>query len=64
MAAACSCRKYPDALQHVTDYDALLTSEGIEHTTVGPEDLAHTWDGGWVPLALAGLYQDSLSLGT
>ena len=50
-------------VQDVTDYDALLTSEGIEHTTVGPEDLAHTWDGGWVPLALAGLYQDSLGLG-
>jgi hypothetical protein len=51
-------------VQDVTDYDALLTSEGIEHTTVGPETLTHSWDGGWVPLALTGLYQDSLSLGS
>ena len=43
----------------VTDYDALLTSEGIHHT-VGPmQPIAHRWDSGWVPAALAALYQDS-----
>ena len=46
----------------VSDYDALLTSEGVQHT-VGPSvDMAHTWDSGWVPAALAGLYADSLNL--
>jgi Putative esterase len=48
----------------VADYDALLTSEGIMHTTEVPEAMPHNWDGGWVPLALAGLYQDSLNLGS
>ena len=44
----------------ISDYDALLTSEGIAHTT-GPSQLvAHRWDSGWVPAALAALYQDSL----
>ena len=49
--------------QDDSDYDALLTSEGIEHTTETPTYMAHDWDSGWVPLALAALYQDSLSLG-
>jgi hypothetical protein len=48
----------------VADYDALLTAEGIMHTTEVPEAMPHNWDGGWVPLALAGLYQDSLNLGS
>jgi hypothetical protein len=51
-------------VQDVTDYDALLTAEGIEHSTEGPQTMTHSWDGGWVPLALAGLYQDSLNLGS
>ena len=43
----------------ISDYDALLTSEGIVHT-LGPSQLvAHRWDGGWVPQALAALEQDS-----
>ena len=46
----------------ISDYDALLTSEGIPHT-MGPSQLiAHRWDSGWVPAALAALYQDSLRL--
>jgi Putative esterase len=45
-----------------SDYDALLTSEGIEHTTETPTYMAHRWDSGWVPLALAALYQDSLNM--
>jgi len=47
----------------VSDYDALLTSEGIAHSTeTPPQDMAHRWDSGWVPIALAALYQDSLDL--
>ncbi len=43
----------------ISDNDALLTSEGIVHT-MGPSQLiAHSWDGGWVPQALAALEQDS-----
>jgi hypothetical protein len=44
------------------DYDALLTSEGIKHTMGVWQPVAHRWDSGWVPYALAGLYQDSLKL--
>jgi hypothetical protein len=46
-----------------TDYAALLTSLGIRHTTEPMTQMAHTWDGGWVPDALAALYTDSLHLG-
>ena len=46
----------------VSDYDALLTSEGIKHTTETPQQMPHKWDSGWVPIALAALYQDSLNL--
>jgi hypothetical protein len=48
--------------QDDSDYDALLTSVGIEHTTETPTYMAHRWDTGWVPLAMAALYQDSLNL--
>ena len=46
----------------MTDYDALLTSDGIAHTTETPTSVAHRWDSGWVPIALAALSQDSLNL--
>jgi hypothetical protein len=46
----------------MSDYDALLTSEGIAHTTEPPQSMAHRWDSGWVPLALAALEQDSTHL--
>jgi hypothetical protein len=47
----------------VTDYDALLTSEGVAHTTEDPmQEAAHSWDSGWLPSALAALYQDSVNL--
>jgi hypothetical protein len=46
----------------VADYDALLTSEGIAHTDGPSQSLAHRWDSGWVPAALAALYQDSTKL--
>ena len=45
-----------------SDYDALLTSEGIAHTTETPTPAAHNWDSGWVPGALAALRQDSMNL--
>ena len=46
----------------MTDYDALLTSEGIAHTTETPTSMLHRWDSGWVPIALAALSRDSLNL--
>ena len=45
-----------------SDYDALLTSEGIAHSTETPQGVAHRWDSGWIPLALAALHQDSMNL--
>ena len=45
----------------MSDYDALLTSLGVAHTP-GPSEFAHRWDSGWMPAAVAALYQDSLSL--
>jgi predicted transcriptional regulator len=46
----------------VSDYDALLNSEGIPHTTEAPMYMAHRWDSGWVQIALAALHQDSQNL--
>ncbi len=46
----------------VSDYDALLTSEGILHTLGPMQPIAHRWDSGWVAAALAALYQDSIQL--
>jgi hypothetical protein len=46
----------------VSDYNTLLTSEGILHTTEPPQSMAHSWDSGWVPMALTALDQDSISL--
>ena len=46
----------------VADYDRLLTSEGIPHTTETPTSTSHRWDSGWVPQALAALRQDSINL--
>jgi hypothetical protein len=42
-------------------YDALLNSEGIAHSSE-TRYMAHRWDSGWVPIALAALYQDSLDM--
>ena len=43
----------------VADYDALLTSEGIQHTTETPQEMAHRWDSGWVPIAVSALSQEA-----
>jgi hypothetical protein len=48
--------------QDLTDFDALLTATGIAHTLATPVLRAHTWDSGWVPQAVGGLYQNSLNL--
>ncbi len=45
----------------VSDYGTLLTSEGIAHSTETPQYMSHRWDSGWMPTALAALYQDSLN---
>lgn len=45
-----------------SDYDALLTSEGILHSAETPRYMVHRWDSGWVPIALAALYLDSLNM--
>jgi hypothetical protein len=44
-----------------TDYNALLTSEGIVHSSLMQAYPAHSWDSGWVPAAMAALYQDSIN---
>ena len=43
----------------VADYDSLLSSEGIQHTTEPPQQMEHRWDSGWVQIALSALSQDS-----
>jgi len=45
--------------QDMADYDALLTAQGIKHTTEAPTAMEHRWDSGWVPIALAALHADS-----
>lgn len=45
----------------VLAYDALLTAVGIMHSTENPTPMAHAWYSGWVPIALAALYQDSVT---
>ncbi len=46
----------------VADYDALLTSEGIAHTTETPQLMPHRWDSGWIPIALSAMSQDGAAL--
>jgi hypothetical protein len=48
--------------QDMTDYAALLTAQGIKHTTEPPTAMDHSWDSGWVPIALAALHADSVNL--
>ncbi len=45
----------------VSDYGAILTSEGIANSTETPQYMAHRWDSGWMPIALAALYQESIN---
>jgi hypothetical protein len=48
--------------QDMADYESLLTSQGVVYTAGPMQLVAHSWDSGWVPAAVAALYQDSLSL--
>ena len=41
---------------YVADFDALLTSHGVEHTLLTQTSVAHSWSGGWLSDAVAGLY--------
>jgi hypothetical protein len=40
----------------VADFDALLTSHGVLHTLLTQTNDAHSWSGGWLSNAVAGLY--------
>jgi 20S proteasome alpha/beta subunit len=40
----------------VADFDALLTSQGVLHTFLTQTNDAHSWSGGWLSGAIAGLY--------
>ncbi len=40
----------------VADFDTLLSSQGVMHTTLDQVSDAHTWSGGWLSGAIAGLY--------
>ena len=44
----------------MADFDAMLTSLGMLHTFTKRSFRAHTWGAGWLPEALAALYEDSL----
>ncbi|HSX09673.1 MAG TPA: alpha/beta hydrolase-fold protein, partial [Candidatus Saccharimonadales bacterium] len=46
----------------VSDFDGMLTTLGILHTTETPTLMTHAWDSGWVPFALTALAQDSTNL--
>ena len=44
----------------MSNYARLLTKEGILYTRQPPVSIRHSWDSGWVPVALAALRQDSI----
>ena len=46
----------PAFQSQVADFDALLTSQGVMHTLLNQTNDAHTWSGGWLSGAIAGLY--------
>ena len=53
---------YGNYPQDISDYDALLTANGVKHTTGTPTQMVHNWYSGWVPGAMAALYADSVNL--
>jgi hypothetical protein len=53
---------YSDFQTDMSNYNTLLTSEGVAHSTQTPQLVAHRWDSGWVSMALAALRQDSINL--
>ena len=46
----------------MADYDSLLTSKAVLHTTETPTSMAHRWDSGWVQIALSALGQEGAAL--
>jgi len=46
----------PSFQSQVVDFDTLLTSQGVMHTLLNQTNDAHTWSGGWLSGAIAGLY--------
>ena len=46
----------------VTDYNALLTRDGMKHSNAPIQHRKHTWGSGWVPAALSALHADSQRL--
>jgi hypothetical protein len=46
----------------VSDYNGRLVSAGVQLTPGTSQPLVHTWTSGWMPAALAALYQDSINL--
>src|SRR6516162_7339365 len=40
----------------VADFDALLSSHGVLHTLLTQTSDSHSWPGGWLSNAVAGLY--------
>jgi hypothetical protein len=46
----------------VSDYNLLLSSEGVLHTTETPQLMAHRWDSGWIQIALSALSQQGAAL--
>jgi Putative esterase len=46
----------------MNDFNNLLDREGIQHLTEVPTPMAHSWDSGWVPMALSALYENSQDL--
>lgn len=46
----------------MSDYAKLLTKEGILYTREAPRFMFHSWNSGWVPVALAALRYDSIKI--
>jgi S-formylglutathione hydrolase FrmB len=46
----------PAFQSQVADFDTLLTSQGVMHTTLNQTSDGHSWSGGWLPGAIAGLF--------
>ncbi len=40
----------------ITDFNALLTAHGIDHTLAPQAQSVHAWQGNWLPGAISGLY--------
>jgi Tryptophan-rich Synechocystis species C-terminal domain/Putative esterase len=40
----------------VADFDTLLTAQGVMHTLLNQTNDTHSWSGGWLSSAIAGLY--------